>query len=183
MLRYLSLFTLCDTTFVLFLVSWLLTRQIGLSYMIYTAWVDAPRLNTYKWDPATEHYMTENSLNVFIGMEIILLGLATTWFYMACKVAVRVVTGQGAEDVRSDDEDEVDLDGKSGLTVEVGDEASSGMSSPASSISRARTATPLGIESLEVGEKVGGGLHVPQVLKGLQCKRELREEEGARRRK
>jgi acyl-CoA-dependent ceramide synthase len=36
----------------------------------------------------------------------ILLCLTTVWFYMACMVAVRVLRGLGAEDSRSDDEDE-----------------------------------------------------------------------------
>lgn len=39
-------------------------------------------------------------------MQCLLYGLATVWFYMACIVAVRVVRGLGAEDTRSDDEDE-----------------------------------------------------------------------------
>lgn len=154
--------------------------------MIYTAWVDAPRLNDYKWEPSTEHYMSETSLNIFIGMEIILLGLATMWFFMACRVAIRVVRGQGAEDVRSDGEDEVELEdeAKGGLRVEMIDDEriGSGESSPASSL--AGIQTPKGVEELESlvkGEKAG--MHVPQVLKGLQCKREAREEEGARRRK
>lgn len=153
--------------------------------MIYTAWVDAPRLNTYLWDPASEHYMTAGSLNVFIGMEIVLLGLASAWFYLACRVAVRVVQGQGAEDVRSDGEDEdeteVECDGKAGSHVDVG-RSVSGESTP-SSISKGGSVpgTPSGVESLGVGS---GGVHVPEVLKGLQCKRDFtREEVGARRRK
>lgn len=105
------------------------------------------------------------------------------WFYMACRVAVRVVRGQGAEDVRSDDEDEIDAD-EDGLKVEMiaedGDGMRSGESTPGS-MSSEGSETLVGVESLDQGEKKG--VHVPQVLKGLQCKRELREEEGARRRK
>lgn len=41
-----------------------------------------------------------------MGLLIILLCLTTVWFYMACMVAVRVLRGLGAEDSRSDDEDE-----------------------------------------------------------------------------
>lgn len=182
MFRYLSFITLCDSTFVLFLLSWLATRQIGLSYMIYTSWVHAPQLNEYKWDPATEHYMSEAALNGFIAMEIILLGLATMWFFMACRVAVRVLRGQGAEDVRSDGEEECEdrVEGKGvkeGLHIEV-DGTGSGESTPtlasASGMSTDGAQTPMGVES------VGGGGEVPEVSKGLEG---VREDKGARRRK
>lgn len=48
---------------------------------------------------------------------VILLCLTTVWFYMACMVAVRVLRGLGAEDSRSDDEDE-DGDGVEGSPLE-----------------------------------------------------------------
>lgn len=109
MLRYLSLLKLCDFTFVVFLVSWLLSRQIGLSLVIKTAYFDAPKYIPFKWDPKNGYYLTEGAYYGFIGAITILLCLASVWFCMACMVAVRVVRGEGAEDSRSDDEEEDEL--------------------------------------------------------------------------
>jgi acyl-CoA-dependent ceramide synthase len=110
MLRYLSLLKLCDFTFVVFLVSWLLSRQIGLSLVIKTAYFDAPKYIPFKWDPKNGYYLTEGAYYGFIGAITILLCLASVWFCMACMVAVRVVRGEGAEDSRSDDEEEDELE-------------------------------------------------------------------------
>lgn len=43
---------------------------------------------------------------MFVVMQSTLLVMCTIWFTMAVRVAVRVVRGQGAEDSRSDEEDE-----------------------------------------------------------------------------
>ncbi|ORX39706.1 putative longevity-assurance protein-like protein [Kockovaella imperatae] len=111
--RYLSFSTLCDVTFVAFLIGWLVSRQIGLAFVIYTSYVDAPKFIKFRWSPQTGQYLTQTTYYGFIGMEVFLYGLASIWFYMACMVAVRVVTGQGAADSRSDagDEDEEERNG------------------------------------------------------------------------
>lgn len=95
----------CDAAFVVFLVSWILTRQIGLFLVIKSAAVEAPKYIEYKWDPASGYYLTPAMYYGFIVLLSILLVLCTVWFYMAIMVAVRVVRGQGAEDTRSDSED------------------------------------------------------------------------------
>jgi acyl-CoA-dependent ceramide synthase len=107
MFRYLSLSTLCDATFVFFLISWLFSRQLGLFLVIRTSYLDAPRFIPFKWDPSRGRFLTKTTYYVWIGMQCFLLCLATVWFYMACMVAARVVRGLGAEDSRSDDEEEV----------------------------------------------------------------------------
>ncbi|OCF35255.1 acyl-CoA-dependent ceramide synthase [Kwoniella heveanensis CBS 569] len=114
MIRYLGYTTACDITFVIFLVSWLLTRQIGLFLVIKTSYFDAPKYISFKWHPASGHYLTYGTYLGFCGMLAVLWVLASVWFYMACRVAVRVVRGLGAEDSRSDDEDE----GEDGEEVE-----------------------------------------------------------------
>lgn len=95
----------CDAAFVVFLVSWILTRQIGLFLVIKSAAVEAPKYIKYRWDPANGYYFTSTIYYGFIILLSILLVLCTVWFYMAIMVAVRVVRGQGAEDTRSDSED------------------------------------------------------------------------------
>ena len=106
MFRYLSLTTLCDATFVVFLLSWLISRQIGLFLVIRSGYLYAPRFIPFIWDPSRGLYLTRTTYHVWIGMQCLLLSLATVWFYMACMVAVRVIRGLGAEDSRSDDEDD-----------------------------------------------------------------------------
>ncbi|EIW69517.1 hypothetical protein TREMEDRAFT_30795 [Tremella mesenterica DSM 1558] len=101
--RYLSLTLLCDLTFVVFLVSWLVSREIGLLLVIKTSFFDAPNYIAYKWSPEQGHYFKPSTYRAFITMECILLILQTVWFYAACLVAVRVARGLGAEDSRSDD--------------------------------------------------------------------------------
>jgi acyl-CoA-dependent ceramide synthase len=108
MFRYLSFSTPCDLTFVVFLVAWLLSRQIGLALVIRTCYYDAPRFIPFKWDPAQGMYLTSATYYGFIGMLAFLWTLASVWFYMACNVAIRVVRGLGAEDSRSDDEGDED---------------------------------------------------------------------------
>ena len=111
MFRYLSRTTACDITFVVFLLAWLFSRQIGLALVIRTCYFDAPNYIPFKWDPASGMYLTKTTYYGFIGMLCVLWTLATIWFYMALMVAVRVIRGLGAEDVRSDDEDEGEDEG------------------------------------------------------------------------
>lgn len=106
MFRYLSLTSLCDATFVVFLVSWLFTRQVGLVFVLQTIYRHSPKFIHDEWNPAKGHYYNSLIINLFLALLSLLLCLTTVWFYMACMVAVRVVRGLGAEDSRSDDEDE-----------------------------------------------------------------------------
>ncbi|KAK1924711.1 putative longevity-assurance protein-like protein [Papiliotrema laurentii] len=122
MLRYLSLTTLCDLTFVVFLVAWLFSRQIGLALVIRTCYHDAPRFIPFKWDPSQGMYLTQGTYYGFISLIVVLFVLASIWFYMACSVAVRVIRGLGAEDSRSDDEG--DEEGEKDVLDQVPESAS-----------------------------------------------------------
>lgn len=106
MFRYLSLTTLCDATFVIFLVSWLFTRQCGLVFVLQSIYRGCPKYLEFGYNPSQGYYYDKTILLCFGGMLVILLCLTTVWFYMACMVAVRVLRGLGAEDTRSDEEDE-----------------------------------------------------------------------------
>ncbi|OXG32937.1 acyl-CoA-dependent ceramide synthase [Cryptococcus neoformans Ze90-1] len=108
MFRYLSLSTLCDLTFVVFLISWFITREAGLFLVIRSTYVDAPKFIPFEWAPEQGRFLTYRVYLGFVAMLSILWILATAWFYMACNVAIRVVRGMGAEDSRSDDESEED---------------------------------------------------------------------------
>jgi acyl-CoA-dependent ceramide synthase len=99
----------CDIAFVVFLVMWIVTRQVGLFLVIKSAYVEAPKFIPFKWAPEEGMYLTKPIYYGFVGLLTILLVLCTMWFYMAIMVAVRVVTGKGAEDVRSDSEEEDEI--------------------------------------------------------------------------
>ncbi|GFZ46296.1 hypothetical protein JCM24511_04543 [Saitozyma sp. JCM 24511] len=137
MLRYLGLSNLCDLTFVVFLVGWLLTRQVGLFLVIRSIIFDLPQYIPYRWDPSEGFLWTRKIHYTFIGAMSVLLCLATMWFYLACMVAIRVVRGMGAEDSRSDDEDEEspledvpEVQSSAGHITKSGDVTPAGASTP-----------------------------------------------------
>ncbi|RPD66723.1 longevity assurance proteins LAG1/LAC1 [Lentinus tigrinus ALCF2SS1-7] len=104
MFRYLGMSMLCDVTFVVFLLSWLVTRHFLFILAIKATWESkyaVPRV----WDPSRGHFMTKEIYIAFLAMLIALQIIQLVWFWMICRVAYRVVTGQGAEDSRSDDEE------------------------------------------------------------------------------
>ena len=65
MLRYLSFSTLCDATFVAFLVSWLITRHVLFIRVIVSFWMDAPKHMPSQWNPDAGLYMSENVYHMF----------------------------------------------------------------------------------------------------------------------
>ncbi|KAI0663260.1 longevity assurance proteins LAG1/LAC1 [Cubamyces menziesii] len=105
MFRYLGMSTVCDATFVVFLLSWFVTRHVLFLLAIkatWEAWYVVPRI----WDPSRGHFMTKEIYIGFFTMLVVLQVIQLVWFWMICRVAYRVVSGQGAEDERSDDEAE-----------------------------------------------------------------------------
>lgn len=56
MLRYVALYTLCDLTFVVLLVSWFITRHVLFIIVIKSAWVDPLRLFSEMWAPERGNY-------------------------------------------------------------------------------------------------------------------------------
>ena len=127
MIRYLGLTTLCDATFGVFMLSWLVTRHFLFLFVIKSTYYDAPRIIPRVWDPATGHFMTKG---VYVAFNAMLMSLQAStnphvflsldspfflqilqliWFWMIVRVAYRVVMGQGAEDTRSDSEEYVYL--------------------------------------------------------------------------
>ncbi|KAI6035332.1 TLC domain-containing protein [Pisolithus orientalis] len=109
MFRYIGLYTLCDITFGSFLVSWLITRHVLFVIAIKSAWFDSVRLvPENSWAPERGAYFSEITNNTFVSLLVFLEILQVVWFWMICRVAWRVLTGQGASDHRSDEEDIVE---------------------------------------------------------------------------
>ncbi|KAJ9108130.1 hypothetical protein QFC19_002597 [Naganishia cerealis] len=104
MFRYLALPILPDATFVVFLLSWLVTRQVGFFIVFLSCVLRAPHRLPWGWNPSQELYVNHWILGLFQGLLAALLVMSCIWFYMACKVAYLVICGFPAEDTRSDDE-------------------------------------------------------------------------------
>ncbi|CDZ97132.1 Protein transporter of the TRAM (translocating chain-associating membrane) superfamily [Phaffia rhodozyma] len=135
MLKYLGFRLITDITFGLFLVSWLITRQVGLLVVIISIWKDCARLvlgpdgisnrdQLGPWDLP----FTSAAHKVFVVLLSVLWVLMCIWFAMICNVAWKVVVGSGAEDTRSDDEgdEELSVDEEDQIVIEVGEVSEKG---------------------------------------------------------
>jgi len=103
MARYLSFHVLCDTCFGIFLLSWLVTRQILLVLVIISTY-RGTRFVPFKWDPDAGHYLTTSIYVGFISLMVILLILLCMWFVTAIQVTIKALSGGSVDDLRSDDE-------------------------------------------------------------------------------
>ncbi len=72
MLRYLSFKTLCDLTFVCFMISWFITRHVLFIIAINSTYVDIPKYVPAVYDPANGYYMTKGVWIAFLSMLIAL---------------------------------------------------------------------------------------------------------------
>ncbi|KAF8320924.1 longevity-assurance protein [Clavulina sp. PMI_390] len=106
MVKYMRIPVLPDVFFVIFLVSWFITRQVLLLKIILSVTLDMPRQLDLIWKPEEQRYVTYGSYLFFTISLWILYALLCVWFGLGCKVAWNVIRGQGASEVRSDDEDD-----------------------------------------------------------------------------
>ncbi|TDL29521.1 longevity assurance proteins LAG1/LAC1 [Rickenella mellea] len=105
MLKYIGFNTLCDATFTWFLLSWLVTRHILFMRVIWAAFMHTPYLRSETWAQDRTLYLSYDVWVAFIVLLVALQIIQMIWFWMICRVAWKVISGQGAEDTRSDDED------------------------------------------------------------------------------
>ncbi|ODV94886.1 hypothetical protein PACTADRAFT_21451, partial [Pachysolen tannophilus NRRL Y-2460] len=111
MLKYCGYTTVCDAAFVVFLISWILLRHIAYNYLFYHAWSKARILMDYNCRDVLargiipKRCYTDRSIDIFLILLGCLQIVAIIWMFLILKVAYRVITGDGAEDVRSDSED------------------------------------------------------------------------------
>lgn len=107
-LKYLGFQTICDVFFGLFLVTWILLRHIAYNYIFYHATTQARGLMAAQRcieGVIQKRCFTDMIVDVFLLLLAGLQVITIVWMYLIGKVAYKVVTGNGAEDVRSDDED------------------------------------------------------------------------------
>ncbi|CAH0018053.1 unnamed protein product [Clonostachys rhizophaga] len=129
-LKYLGYGLLCDIAFGFFLVSWILFRHIAYFMVCWSIWAHTPEVMTrgcWKgnstnlvgpvdppagwthliepfYDPAGHVCYTDGVKNAFLIPLMLLQFITIFWFTLIVRVAIKVFTGNGAEDSRSDDE-------------------------------------------------------------------------------
>ncbi|KAF1988860.1 longevity-assurance protein-like protein [Aulographum hederae CBS 113979] len=130
LLKYLKFQKACDAAFVLFLITWFVTRHIFYPLVCYSIHAHVPSIMaTGCYNPSTGEMVSsdggkqiwanvmqpfinpngtvcfnENIRYGFLGLLLALQGLLLIWFSMVCRVAYGVIMGTGADDSRSDDE-------------------------------------------------------------------------------
>jgi very-long-chain ceramide synthase len=144
-LKYLKFQKACDVAFGAFVVVWLVTRHILYGLVVYSIYRDLPnhiQFGCYKgppgkiegpfpppnsWeyliapfkDPDGLLCQTQAMQNMFVGMLLFLQCILLLWFGMIVRVVIKVLSGHSAEDVRSDDEDEEDIEQQENLMKDV----------------------------------------------------------------
>lgn len=129
-LKYLGFTTICDYLFGLFMVTWFFTRHVYYPFICWSLYFHTPtvmNLGCYRgghgqiegpfpppdkyWHLLEPFYDQTgvvcwdlNINNLFLGALLFLQGIALLWFYMVIKVALKVLKGNTADDLRSDDE-------------------------------------------------------------------------------
>ncbi|KAL7800123.1 longevity assurance proteins LAG1/LAC1 [Trichoderma ceciliae] len=144
-LKYCGYTTLCDLAFALFMVSWFVARHVFYLLVCWSIYAHTPEiihsgcfvgpgdslvgpLET----PAGFAYLLEPFLNstglicfnstvkwAFLTPLLLLQGITIFWFTMIVRVAIKVIHGDGAEDSRSDDEGDEEMDEKELVYEEI----------------------------------------------------------------
>ncbi|KAH8807358.1 TLC domain-containing protein [Xylogone sp. PMI_703] len=136
-LKYLGFTTLCDIVFGLFIFLWLLTRHIFYLMICWSIYHDLPRLIVpacYKgtgdnlqgpfpvpktgWSHLLEPFRDPVGIVCFNGgiafgflaCLLFLQLIMITWFVLIVRIALRILRGDNAEDIRSDAESEGEED-------------------------------------------------------------------------
>ncbi|KAI1074221.1 TLC domain-containing protein [Whalleya microplaca] len=131
-LKYVGFTTVCDMVFGVFIVTWLLTRHVFYLMTCWSIYFDMPRvMPTACWkgtadnlqgpypmpdgwshllepfrDPAGTVCMDDGIRVGFLSYLLLLQAIMSMWSFFIVQVAVRVLRGASAEDVRSDEEEE-----------------------------------------------------------------------------
>ena len=101
--------TLCDIGFVLFVVSWIITRHVLYNMVLFSAWTHpAKYIVQLRPEPDEYWYWTDVLRNVMVGLLCVLQFLLCLWFIMIARVVHRVMAGHAANDSRSSDEESED---------------------------------------------------------------------------
>jgi acyl-CoA-dependent ceramide synthase len=151
-LKYYGFETSCNIAFVMFLLAWFVTRHVIFPVVCWSIYQNLPKVlpygcysgktaelySTNAYPDRFAHlfgpYLSEDGpfcMNptvkwVFLSSLLFLLGLSLLWFTMIVKVAVNFIRSGNAEDSRSDDEDEEEVEKMENEGSETTSERSSG---------------------------------------------------------
>jgi len=132
-LNYLNLQTACDIAFGVFIVTWFLTRHVAYFLVFRSVLYDFPHDTPFGCYDSTGKMVSKDGgsailANVlqpfndpdgivcfnlviqymFLSLLFALQILTMIWFVMICRIAYKVLTGNAAQDTRSDGEDEAE---------------------------------------------------------------------------
>lgn len=135
MLKYAGYQMACDIAFGIFILTWFIARHVMYLMVCWSVYAGLPVGMPYGcyslstgaipgsdggsdiWSNVMHAYNGEGPVcsnqriqRTFLGLLLALQALTIIWFTMICRVAYGVISGKGAEDSRSDDEDEGEED-------------------------------------------------------------------------
>ncbi|KAK7061675.1 putative longevity assurance proteins LAG1/LAC1 [Favolaschia claudopus] len=109
MCRYMNLSDLvCDSLFGSFVISWFATRHVLFAVVIYSTYTDLPRIVGLEWAPERGRFLSREYWIIFCACLTALQVIQLIWFGTICRVVWEVITGGKADDVRSDEENDLD---------------------------------------------------------------------------
>ncbi|KAG7903363.1 hypothetical protein KL925_001012 [Ogataea polymorpha] len=108
-LKYCGYQTFCDTMFAVFMISWIVLRHIVYNYVFYHAYKNAYKMHgtCEELAPLGDYKIcySKATVNIFLTLLGGLQVITIFWMFLIAKVAYRVISGDSADDVRSDDSD------------------------------------------------------------------------------
>jgi very-long-chain ceramide synthase len=130
-LKYLKFRLVCDIAFGAFMIVWFVARHICYMAVCWSVYAHLPEETNYGcyrgsathlegplpvpndynhliqpfFDPTGLVCFNDGIMKVFLGVLLVLQGILLIWLSMIVNVAYKVVSGEGADDTRSDDED------------------------------------------------------------------------------
>ncbi|TVY48560.1 Sphingosine N-acyltransferase-like protein [Lachnellula occidentalis] len=134
--KYMNFTWICDVLFGVFMLSWVACRHVAYLLICYSVWADIPETISYGCyrgkkgaiegpfpppdrfghllepfqDPEGIVCWNDNIKWGFLSALLFLQGITILWFGLILRVAVRVLQGGDADDVRSDDGGDEDLE-------------------------------------------------------------------------
>ncbi|EFP83528.2 sphingosine N-acyltransferase lag1 [Puccinia graminis f. sp. tritici] len=110
MLNYLGGGWACDGMFTLFVLSWIGTRHIVFPKIIWSIYAELPSDIPWIWDPPEGRFAATSFWIGFLVLLCFLELLLIFWLWLILRIMWGVIVGNGAEDERSDiDENEIEV--------------------------------------------------------------------------
>ncbi|CAH7675832.1 sphingosine N-acyltransferase lac1 [Phakopsora pachyrhizi] len=117
MLNYIEAGIFCDSTFALFVLSWIYTRHYVYMKIVYSILYEAPEDIPFLWDPSQGHLTSRTMWIGFLMLLILLQFILIMWFFMIMKIVLKFAKGKEARDERSDTEDSDEIENNDELPV------------------------------------------------------------------